>query len=134
MRPIDAERDFAKEWAARAEKRRQEEILVIPELPRTEFPDSKEPPKLRIERFAPPIKGKEFHIYKRSLPPGLDKIVIWNVSKEEAEWLIENRLKTKLYFNDATDSKTYIYYDVLPANATPEERSIYHNKKPVIIE
>lgn len=77
---------------------------------------------------------KLFHIYKRSLPPGLDKVVVFNVTKEEAEMLLAhvsvNRvhlMADKAYQDDARESKTIVYYDMIPADAKPHERSIYFN-------
>lgn len=78
---------------------------------------------------------KLFNIYKRSLPPGLDKVVVFNVTKEEAEMLLEHisakhkirLLGEKVYHDDARDSKTIVYYDIIPADAKPHERNIYFN-------
>jgi len=72
-------------------------------------------------------KQPRFNVHKRSLPVGLDKIVVFGVLKGEATSWIENRLKSKCYENDPDSSKTLIYYDVIPIDATPKERSIYHN-------
>lgn len=80
-------------------------------------------------------KVKLFNIYKRSLPPGLDKVVVFGVTKEEAEMLLAhvsavNRvhlMADKAYQDDARESKTIVYYDIIPADAKPHERSIYFN-------
>lgn len=72
-----------------------------------------------------------FNIYKRSLPVGLDQIVVIGVTKEEAEEWVEHRLKPKAYQDDTDNSKTVIYYDILPQDATPKERSIFFNNRPV---
>jgi len=70
---------------------------------------------------------RKYNIHKRSLPVGIDKIVVFNVTKEVAEWLTEKRLKSKIFFNDPDDSKTVIYYDIVPVDATPKEKSVFHN-------
>lgn len=77
---------------------------------------------------------KLFNIYKRSLPPGLDKIVVFNVTKEEAETLLNhvsfNRIHLmadKSYQDDARETKTIVYYDMIPVNAEPHERNIFFN-------
>lgn len=93
-----------------------------------------EPPTPRYDERKPEPPVKRFNIHKRSLPPGIDKIVVLNVTKEEAEWWVERRLKTKCYNNDADESKTLIYYDIIPVDATPRERSIYFNHHPVTTE
>lgn len=78
---------------------------------------------------------KLFNIYKRSLPPGLDQVVVFNVTKEEAEMLLAHisginkipLLRSRSYQDDARDTKTVVYYDVIPVGATPKEQSIYFN-------
>lgn len=77
---------------------------------------------------------KLFNVHKRSLPPGVDRIVVFGVTKEEAEWWVENKLKTKCYENGPDDSKTLIYFDIIPVDAVPRERSIYFNAPPLTTE
>lgn len=77
---------------------------------------------------------KRFNIHKRSLPPGIDKIVVLNVTKRGAEWWTKHILKTKCYENAPDDSKTLIYFDIIPVGARPREKSIYFNTKPVFIK
>lgn len=79
----------------------------------------KEPSKLKLRRY---------NIHKRSLPIGIDDVVFYGVSKIEAEWLVTSFLKAKMYQDDARDSKTLMYYDILPVEATPKEHSIYFNE------
>lgn len=77
---------------------------------------------------------KLFNIYKRSLPPGINKIVVFNVPKADAETLINHAsfnhvhlMADKAYQDDARESKTIVYYDIIPVDAEPRERSIYFN-------
>lgn len=84
-------------------------------------------------------EGKKFNIHKRSLPPEIDKIVVFGVTKEEAEWLLNHNsknliplLKSKLYQDDSRETKTLIYYDVIPVGATAREKSIYYNAPEII--
>lgn len=95
-----------------------------------------EPPKppVKKEERKPEPPVKRFNIHKRSLPVGIDKVVVFGVTKEEAEWWVENKLKTKCYQNEPDDSKTLIYFDVIPEGATPREKSIYFNTHPVTTE
>lgn len=85
-------------------------------------------------READKPKGKLYHIYKRSLPPGIDKHVIFNVNKEEANWLMKHVLKAKVYHNEPDDTKTVIFYEPLPVDATPKERNIFYNPGPLTKE
>lgn len=90
-----------------------------------------------IKKEEKPVTEKKvrlFNIYKRSLPPGLDKLVVFGVTKEEAEMLLAhvsaNRialLAAKSYQEDDKETKTIVYYDMIPVDAKPHERSIYFN-------
>ena len=86
-----------------------------------------EPPGARYAEPKTEVPVKRFNIHKRSLPVGIDKIVVIGVAKEEAEWLVENKLKTRCYENGPDESKTLVFFDVIPVDATPRERSIYFN-------
>lgn len=77
---------------------------------------------------------KLYTIHKRSLPVGLDKIVVFGITKTEAEWLVGSVLKSRCYENGPDDSKTLIYFDILPLNATPKEHSVYHNPSMTAID
>src|SRR6185295_10951328 len=87
-----------------------------------------------IVQNEPPIPVKRYNIHKRSLPVGIDKIVVFNVTKQEADWWVERKLKTRCYENGPDDSKTLVYYDIIPVGATPKEKSIYFNTHPVTTE
>lgn len=104
----------------------------------------KEPaqPSQMVER---PIKVgvRRFNIHRRSLPIGVDKIVLFSLpSKEVAEKVIEKTVNraghqvfnTKLYINEPDQTKTYIFYEAVPEDATPEERSVFHNPSQVTKE
>jgi len=90
----------------------------------------------RVPQVAEELKPKiqRYNIHKRSLPVGIDKVVVFSVLKAEAEWWIERRLKAKAYHDDPKDSKTIIYYDIIPVDATPRERSVFHNPKDFVKE
>lgn len=70
-----------------------------------------------------------FNIHKRSLPVNIDKVVMFNLEKEEAEKMLENRFKTKVIRQEDDDLKTVIYYDLVPAQASKVEKSIFYNPK-----
>ena len=83
-------------------------------------------------------ESRWYNIHKRSLPVDstFDKIVIFNIeSKKAAEKLIENctdkygnkLFAPKIYYNNSHDTKTIIYYDIIPVDAKPEERNIFSN-------
>lgn len=68
-----------------------------------------------------------YNIHKRSLPPGIDKVLVIGVTKTEGEWWVNNVLKAKVYTDDSRNGKTLVYYDLIPQGASPRERSIYFN-------
>ena len=91
-------------------------------------------PQVRYDEPPPEPEVPRFNIHKRSLPVGIDEIVVHNVTKEEAKWWVDRRLKTKCYEDGARQTKTLIYYDVIPVDAKPKERSIFFNPRPVVTE
>lgn len=93
-----------------------------------------DPPKPADDEAGRKPKGKRYNVHKRSLPPGIDRVVFYNVSKAEAALLVEKFLKPKAYQDDARDSKTVVYYDIVPVDAKPHERNIFFNAGPITKE
>lgn len=91
-------------------------------------------PIARYDKSVKESYTRLFNIYKRSLPPGLDKLILIGLTRYEAERWLAEKLKAKVFTDDARESKTLIYYDMLPQDATPRERSIYFNPRPVTQE
>lgn len=67
------------------------------------------------------LSDKRYNIHKRSLPPGIDKIVYFNVPLETADMLCEKFLHPKSFYDQPSSTKTLIYYDVIPMDAKPSE-------------
>lgn len=74
---------------------------------------------------------KLYNIHKRTLPvrkPNpIDQIVVFRVPLEEAEMLVRTKLETVCYQDDTSNSKTMVYYEILPVDCTPKERNVYFN-------
>jgi hypothetical protein len=79
------------------------------------------------------MQPKKYNVHKRSLPIGIDQIVVYSVTKDEANWWTEKLLKTRCYQQEPEESKTIIYYDIIPIDATPRERSIFNNPNEVML-
>jgi hypothetical protein len=97
--------------------------------------------KLEAEKPASVVidgNQKMYNIHKITLPPEPTlehgKVVIIGVSKEEADWWIEKKLKARVYQNNDTDSKTLVFYEKFLQGASPKERNIFYNPKPTLIE
>jgi hypothetical protein len=81
------------------------------------------------------VYKRKFNIHKRSLPVGLDVVVVYNIeSKEDAEQMIVNaksvdgkRLFSTKIHTDSKGVDTVFYYEPIPVDATPEELSVYYN-------
>lgn len=73
-----------------------------------------------------------YNLHKRSLPPGLDQIIAVDVTKEDIE-LLKKRAKNHFEAVVLPDD-TVIYYDLIPIDATPEQKSIYYNDPKRIIQ
>ena len=115
------DRDFLAEFRAAIDRAEAERPVVIqaPPLPR---------PAVTVPNV------RRFNIHKRSLPPGIDKPVVLSITRAEADRWVGQRLKARSYTDDARDSKTLVYYDIVPEDAAPRERSIYHNPRPFVLE
>jgi hypothetical protein len=82
-------------------------------------------------------RPKRYNIHKRSLPVGIDKIVVYNVeSYTAAVQLIAKAMdkfgqarlfQEKVFYNDDTRTKTVIYYEPVAVDASPIERSVFYN-------
>lgn len=75
-----------------------------------------------------------FNIHKRSLPVKIDKVVMFNLEKEEAEKMLLDRFKTKVVTHPTEDLKTVIYYDLVPAGSSKIEKSVFYNTEDVYEE
>lgn len=88
-------------------------------------------PKPRYDEAKPVKVEPMYEVRKITLPIDTDfpqgKVVLISVTKDEADWWLENKLKTKSYQDDTTDSKTLVFYEKFPLNGTPKERNIYSN-------
>lgn len=108
--------DIMKEWEL-AKKRAADIYAGVSEV--------KEPviqpvdKKVTIERM--------YNIHKRSLPVGIDKIVYFNVDLKTANMLCEKFLVSKSYTDVVNNTKTLIYFDIIPVDAVPRERNVYYN-------
>lgn len=79
----------------------------------------------------PPGVVELYNIHKRSLPVGVDRIVAFNLSREEANsWIDIFKTKTLHEKGD----KTIIYFDIVKSDVPPMERSVYYNSRPVMEE
>lgn len=54
-------------------------------------------------------------------------VVLYNVTREEADWWIAEKLKAKSYEDDTTGMKTLVFYEKFLVGGKPKERSIYSN-------
>lgn len=70
-----------------------------------------------------------YDIHKRSLPVGVDKKVVIGVTEKEARHLMETRLKSKVLMSG--DRVTVIYWDLIPQESHPSQRSVYYNSPDV---
>lgn len=89
-----------------------------------------------------PVTTKElFNVHRRTLPVGGDRIVLWNLTKKEFDDMKLNRLDHDL-MKDLTgqcrthveNDNTIVYYDLVPVNATEEEKSVYFNEKVLTVD
>lgn len=71
-----------------------------------------------------------YNIHERSLPVGVDKPVMWGLTKEESQKLLRGYLKTKVVLED--EKMTVVYYDVVKDNG--ELSGVFDNPKEICKE
>lgn len=76
--------------------------------------------KVDNKSFTTPLVER-FNIHKRSLPIEIDKLVLFNVTKDEALWWVKHKLQNK------KEDDRVIYFDIIPVNATAKQKSIFYN-------
>lgn len=97
-----------------------------------------ERPKARYDEPVQEVKVPLWEVRKITLPVDPEypqgKVVLYAVSKEEAEWWLENKFKVKSYQDDTDDSKTLVFFEKFLIDGTPKERNIYSNPERFCIE
>ena len=91
------------------------------------------PVKVEIEpmEYTPDKPRVLYNIHKRSLPTGLDKVVMVGLTREDADWIISRKFKAKVIeTEDGTNQ--IIYYDAISEDS--ELRGLFDNPKQVIKE
>ena len=111
------ERSFVNEWKKKIKQIDQRDIMA---------------PADYLDKIQVPDGIPLFNVHKRSLPIGIDKIVIFGVTEKEAGEIVAHALKTRCYTNEDENTKTIVYFDIIPVGAKPKEKSIYYNSRPVI--
>lgn len=95
-------------------------------------------PKSRYAEAVPDKKISLYEIRKITLPIDSEfpqgKIVITHVTRSEADWWIENKLRAKSYTDDARNNKTLVFYEKFLIGASPRESSIYSNPSRFYLE
>lgn len=108
--------DIMKEWELA--KKRAAEIA-------TGFSEVKEKGIQPVDKVV--YIERMYNIHKRSLPVGIDKIVYFNVPLKTANMLCDKFLVSKSYTDVTLNTKTLIYYDIIPVDAVPREKNVYYN-------
>jgi hypothetical protein len=100
---------------------------ICDEIKKT-LPDKKEIESLDHVPARPRIK---YNIHKRSLPIGIDKVVMVGLTREEADWIINRKLKAKIV-NTEQGINQVIYYEAIQEDGTLG--GIFENPSQVIKE
>ncbi len=79
-----------------------------------------------------------YSVYKRSIPIGENKIVVTGCLRHEADKdiirLIHGESKRRREeIVSGLNPETFYYFDIVPMDATEEERSIFYNPKRVTV-
>lgn len=90
-------------------------------------------PKLRPRPVIHRDVNALYNINKRSLPPSMDKPVVIGLTRAEADLevvkLINKEAKRRVnQVLDEPEVKVFFYFDILPQDPIPEERSVFYNE------
>ncbi len=76
-----------------------------------------------------------YNIHKRSKPEGTDKIIIVGLLRDEADLEVMRLIKyEQRRRNEMVENNVFYYFDIVPMEATKEEKSIYYNEGPLLME
>lgn len=101
-------------------KKKEPEIVIeVPKAPRARYD---EPIEVKVDLYE---VRKILLPVDSAFPQG--KVIVSNLTKEEADWWVTEKLKVKSYQDDTTDMKTLVFYEKFLIGGTPKERSIYSN-------
>ncbi len=80
------------------------------------------------------IDGALYNIHKRSVPIGVDKIVVVGVTKQEAMEETNRLINREIVRRNNTNEPLFYIFDTVPVNATDAEKSVYYNPEQLIKE
>ncbi len=128
-------------WEDYAKQKRKEFGMKEPETNIIPFPIV--PKEKRKAKIKPKPLERRFNIHRRSTAGTIDKIVMWGLpSRTIAEQVIKRTtneagrpiFQTRLYQDKQTERDALSFYEPIPADATPKERSIYFNPNKLTVE
>ena len=71
-----------------------------------------------------------YNVHKRSLPPEINKCILYNLTEEEANWWISTKLKPKLVEYIEDGPRKVIYYDKVRTDGW--KAGIFDNNVPIV--
>ena len=96
---------------------------------RNSLPEPKLKPRPVVQRDVDAL----YNIHKRSIPVSLDKPIVIGLTRTEADLevvkLIQKEAKRRVaQIIDEPETKVFFYFDIIPCEPLPEERSVYYNE------
>ncbi len=82
------------------------------------------PPFLKEDTGEP--EGPLYNIHKRTLPVKIDQPVAFGLSLPEAERMLA-RLTQEQRYMEMGNRNNFVYFDIVPQDATEAEKSVYYN-------
>jgi len=116
-------------WEETKERLKREKGITVKE-------PTPEPPKPRYEEPAPEPKEPMYNLRRVVLPGGESTWLIFNAPLQDIQWWIDHektRFRKKTFTSPIEGIEAIKFYEPIPVDATDDERSIYYNKKPVIV-
>lgn len=95
-----------------------------------------EPPKPRYEEPKEEPAEPRFDLRRVVLPGGQTDYVILNATKKDIQFWLDHprRFKQRDFKSPIEGIEPIVFYEPVPVNASPAEKSIYYNPRPVITD
>lgn len=98
------------------------------------LPQTPEPvmPKQKETRQHP--VGTLYNIHKRSLPAGVDKVVLIGLTQDDINTSMVRLIQRETKRRNEENTEVFYYFDAVPLDASDDEESIYYNQRPLLLE
>lgn len=116
-------------WEETKERLRKQGIDLKPS-------ETPEPPKPRYDETQQEAPKPRYDLRRVVLPGGEAEYLILHAPSEDIQWWLDHKHRFKHKERESTIEgvEPIVFYEPVPSDASAVERSVYYNKRPIIIE